>query len=384
MAHKNSSNWSPYKSRNGKNSGSQATTPSARKGTKGAKGAKNLSSPKGPGGSEARAGTGPSAGSRTGLSAGISAGSRSKIGAGGLTGAANVARPERATRHRKPDENYSFAEADDRIYDIFRNHEFGDYPHEKRQALTRFYQMLMANQHEQNFTRLLSIRDVAIKHFIDSLIVTRFVDLKFPLLDMGTGPGFPGLPLSIHFQNTLGDGAKHENRTASKLASKSASKSGTALDIETAIGTNQSPKKIVLAEGVQRRVEFLKRVREELKLSDLPIVGRNVNIEFFYPVNGVITRAVEDARNTLGNVINCLQTGGSIYLMKGPNCEPEIEMALNQWGEFFELESNIHYDLPNSPHKRRLLVFKKIKPSPLPDFEELDLAWERENGSETY
>src|SRR3712207_5814804 len=76
-------------------------------------------------------------------------------------------------RHRKPGEQYSFHEADDRIYDVFRNHGFSDYPHEKRRQLTRFYELLMANQNEQNFTRLLTIRDVAIKHFIDSLIVAK-------------------------------------------------------------------------------------------------------------------------------------------------------------------------------------------------------------------
>lgn len=246
------------------------------------------------------------------------------------------------SRHRRTRESYSFNEADDRIFDVFRNHGFGDYPHAKRQQLTRFYELLMRNQNENNFTRLLSIKDVAIKHFIDSLMPAKLHALKFPLLDMGTGPGFPGLPLKIHFPE----------------------------------------EKIVLAEGVQKRVEFLKAVREEMKLRELPIIGRNVNFEFFYPVNGVITRAVEDARNTLGNVVNCVQTGGEVYLMKGPNCGPEIQPALDKWGEYFELAADIAYELPNTPHERRLLVFRKTKPHPLPDFEDLDLAWEREFGRE--
>ncbi|RYZ66502.1 MAG: 16S rRNA (guanine(527)-N(7))-methyltransferase RsmG, partial [Proteobacteria bacterium] len=230
---------------------------------------------------------------------------------------------------------------DDRIYDVFRNHEFGDYPHPKRQELTRFYELLMANQNEQNFTRLLNIRDVAIKHFIDSLMVTKLMNLQFPLLDMGTGPGFPGIPLKVHYPD----------------------------------------QEIILAEGVQRRVEFLKQVREKMGLQKLKIIGRNVNPEFFYPVNGVITRAVEDARNTLGNVINCVQTGGEVVLMKGPNCGPEIQPALDQWGEYFELSKDIEYEIPKSPHERRLLVFKKLKPAPLPDFEALDLQWEKEFGA---
>lgn len=245
-------------------------------------------------------------------------------------------------RHRRPEETFSFNEADDRIYAIFRNHDFGDYPHAKRQQLTKYYQLLMANQRENNFTRLLTLRDTAIKQFIDCLIVTRLTELQFPLMDVGTGPGLPGIPLKIHYPN------------------------------ET----------VVLAEGVQKRVEFLKDVRRELNLSQLPIIGRNVNFEVFYPVQGVITRAVEDARNTLGNVVNCLQTGGKVYLMKGPNCGPEIQPALDQWGEYFTLEHDIAYELPKTPHERRLLIFRKTKPHPLPDFEELDLQWEREHGIE--
>lgn len=332
MAHKNTTNWSPYKARKAKKNGDQ--TPGARA----ADGARPAPSSKGNGSFK-------SAASKTPPSRHTAKGKPSKTptskGAAAKPASPN-AYSQDGRRHRRPEESYTFNEADDRIYDVFRNHGLGDYPHAKRQALTRFYQLLMENQAERNFTRLLSLRDVAIKHFVDSVIVTRLVDLQFPLLDMGTGPGFPGIPLAIHFPN----------------------------------------ERIVLAEGVQKRVEFLKHARERLKLDNLPIVGRNVNLEFFYPVQGVITRAVEDARNTLGNVINCVQTGGRVYLMKGPNCGPEIEPALQAWGEYYELEKDIEYELPKTPHERRLLVFRKLKPHPLPDFEELDLAWEREHGAE--
>lgn len=243
--------------------------------------------------------------------------------------------------HKKPEKIFSAAEANDRLYDLFRHHGFADYPHSKRQQLADFYALLMEQQQHENFTRLTSLRDIGIKHFIDCLMVPQLTELKFPLLDVGTGPGFPGIPLKIHFPE------------------------------ET----------ILLAEGVQKRVNFLKEVREKMELNKLLIFGRNINPEFVYPVQGVITRAVEDIRNTLGNVINSLQTGGNVYFMKGPGVDPEIEMALKTWGEYYKLEKDIAYELPQTPQQRRLLIFKKIKTNELNNefFESLGLTDEDDN-----
>ncbi len=104
--------------------------------------------------------------------------------------------------HRRPEEIYSFNEADNRLYDIFRHHGFEDFPHDTRKRLVEFYLLLMNHQLTDNVTRLVKFRDIAIKHFIDSLIITRFVKLQFPLLDVGTGPGFPGIPLKIMYPMT--------------------------------------------------------------------------------------------------------------------------------------------------------------------------------------
>lgn len=238
--------------------------------------------------------------------------------------------PNKTGIHKKPESIFSLEEANDRLADIFRNHNFNGVTHEQRKQLAHFYRLLMENQEKENFTRLLKMRDIAIKHFIDCLIIKDLTELKFPLLDMGTGPGFPGIPLKIIYPE----------------------------------------QKIILAEGVQRRVEFLKHVREEMQLPNLDIIGRNINPFFAYPVQGVITRAVEDVRNTLKNVLSCLQTGGRVYLMKGPGVDPEIPMAEAEVGEFYKLEQDVAYTLPGTTHDRRLLVYQKIKMAPLPDFED--------------
>ncbi len=238
--------------------------------------------------------------------------------------------PHKTGVHKKPESIFTIEEANDRLADIFRNHNFTSVTHEQRKQLAHFYRLLMENQEKENFTRLLKMRDIAIKHFIDCLIVKDLTKLQFPLLDMGTGPGFPGIPLKVVYPQ----------------------------------------EKIILGEGVQRRVEFLKHVRQEMNLKNLDIVGRNINPFFAYPVQGVITRAVEDIRNTLTNVLSCLQTGGCVYLMKGPGVDPEIPVAQAEMGQFYKLEQDVAYTLPGTTHDRRLLVYRKIKMAPLPDFED--------------
>lgn len=234
--------------------------------------------------------------------------------------------------HKKPETIYSINEANDRLLDIFRNHDF-KCSHEERMKLAHFYSLLLQNQEHKNFTRLLKIKDIAIKHFIDCLILTEICELKFPLIDVGTGPGFPGIPLKIRFPK----------------------------------------EKILLAEGVQKRVEFLKQTREDMKLENLDIIGRNINPYFVYPVNGVITRAVEDVTNTLKNTINCLQLGGHVYFMKGPGVDPEIQRAQSEMSEFFVLHKDIAYDLPKTDNHRRLVIFEKIKHAELPEDDDNDI-----------
>lgn len=230
-------------------------------------------------------------------------------------------------QHKKPEHIFELEEASDRLADIFRNHDFRLASHQQRLQFAQFYRMLMFNQETQNFTRLLKLRDIAIKHFIDSVIILEHTKLLFPLLDVGTGPGFPGIPLKIMFPK----------------------------------------EKIILAEGVQKRVEFLKEVRSGMHLENLDIIGRNINDSFVYPVRGVITRAVEDIGNTLGNVVSCLQVGGRVYFMKGPGVDPEIPAALDKWGEHFKLVQDVAYTLPETSHDRRLVIFEKIKERALPE-----------------
>jgi 16S rRNA (guanine527-N7)-methyltransferase len=229
-------------------------------------------------------------------------------------------RPQFKTRRQSEAKELPFTEALERLSDILYNHGLEDLSPEVRTKLTKFFFLLLEEQKSHNSTRLRTLREVAIKHFVDCLIVPLQVKLTFPLLDVGTGPGFPGIPLKLLFPK----------------------------------------EKIILAEGVQKRVEFLKRVREILQLEELDIIGRQVNENFQYPVPAVITRAFAEVSDTMSQVQNSLQKNGTLFLMKGPNCDSEIKEAETKWGHMYRLEKDVPYELPHTPHLRRMLVYKKI------------------------
>ena len=151
---------------------------------------------------------------------------------------------------------------------------------------------------------------------------------------MGTGPGFPGIPLKVEFPD----------------------------------------EKMILIDGVRKRIDFLKQIRKKMNLENLDLMGRNVTQDFVYPVKGVITRAVMDTSDTLRNVSQCHEVGGKLYLMKGPNVDEELDRAQETWRDYFLLPEDHAYTLPNTPHHRRLIVFEKTK---TPDYQpKLEDDWD--------
>lgn len=191
------------------------------------------------------------------------------------------------------------------------------------EQFAKFYNFLMDYNKKYNLTRLTTFNDVAVKHFVDCIYVAQLTELPSRLMDMGTGPGFPGIPLKIVSPET----------------------------------------RIFLAEGVQKKVEFLKEAREFLDLKNLDIIGRNVEPKMAYPVGGVITRAVELTAATLHNCQNCLSVGGKVILMKTPDIDAEINEAEEKMGHMFKIIQNQDYTLGPTTHERKLLVFEKYKSS---------------------
>src|SRR3954469_19766665 len=69
--------------------------------------------------------------------------------------------------------------------------------HAQYDALWAYHRLLRAANASLNLTRIHNFENMVLKHYVDSLLVLEFEALPSPLIDMGSGPGLPGIPLKI-------------------------------------------------------------------------------------------------------------------------------------------------------------------------------------------
>lgn len=199
--------------------------------------------------------------------------------------------------------------------------------------LWRYHGLLRDNNHDRDLTRIVGFENIVIKHYVDCMCVGQLVDLPSPILDIGTGAGFPGIPLKIRYPH---------------------------LDI-------------VLAEPRPRRVAFLENVIAALGLRKARVFPhRVVSRSFTDPVAAVITRALEPIGKTMLRSSACTRAGTRYIFLKGPAVEPEIDEAKQRFGAAIRLIGVKKYTLPGTPHERRLVVFERTSANPLGEGEDED------------
>ena len=182
-----------------------------------------------------------------------------------------------------------------------------------------FYNLLTSHNSEYDLTRIKNFDAIIIKHFIDSVYFTKFITLPPSIIDIGTGGGFPGIPLKI-----------------------------------------MNPElKLVLAEPKSRRVAFLEIAVRELGFYDTVIYPHLVTDKSFLNADAVITRALESINNTLTRVTHFLPDSGLVLFMKGPEAETDIREIDEKNTANFSLSADNKYTLPGTSYKRRLIVFTK-------------------------
>ena len=192
------------------------------------------------------------------------------------------------------------------------------------------YMNLLLEWNEKiNLTAIIEPREIILKHFVDSLTIAKYIKDDEKLIDVGTGAGFPGIPLSIVKENT----------------------------------------DIVLLDSLNKRINFLEEVKENLKLENITTIhgraeefGKNKNEREKYDI--ATSRAVASLNILLEYLLPLVKVGGRAICMKGSNIE-EIENAKNALeilgGKIEKIEE---ITLPNSDIKRNIIIVKKIKNTP--------------------
>lgn len=189
----------------------------------------------------------------------------------------------------------------------------------QQEQLKKFYHLLISWNEKINLTRITSENEVYLKHFYDSLTITKVIDLNKvnTLCDVGTGAGFPGIVLKIVYPNL----------------------------------------KITLVDALQKRVNYLNEIIKELNLSDIVAIhSRGEDLKEKYDV--VTARAVANITKLLNYTMHLVEENGVFIAMKGNITEeltPAVQKAISKK---YSIEKIEEFYLPYENSQRSLVVIK--------------------------
>lgn len=195
--------------------------------------------------------------------------------------------------------------------------------------LDKYYNMLVEYNKNVNLTAITEYNQVLLKHFYDSLTITKAIELtNQKVCDIGTGAGFPGIVLKIAYP-----------------------------DLE-----------ITLVESLTKRCVFLNEVIKELDLKNIKVVNQRAeefsqnNIEYF---DIITSRAVAKLNILLELSIKSLKIGGYYVALKA-NVDEEIKSISTCLTKLnASLESITTFNLPIDNSLRNIIKIKKDGPTPL-------------------
>ena len=193
------------------------------------------------------------------------------------------------------------------------------------------YMNLLLEWNEKiNLTAITDPNEIILKHFVDSLTINKYLESDIKIIDVGTGAGFPGIPLSIVNNN---------------------------IDM-------------VLLDSLNKRITFLNDVIEKLELKNTHTIhsrvedfGQNKLQREKYDI--ATSRAVAPLNILLEYLLPLVKIGGKCICMKGSSAEEEIKNAKNAinilGGKIEKIEE---IELPESDIKRTIIIINKVKETP--------------------
>lgn len=196
----------------------------------------------------------------------------------------------------------------------------------QEQQLEKYYELLIEENKKTNLTRITQKDEVYLKHFYDSLTITKVIDLNqnLSLIDIGTGAGFPGLVLKIVFPNL----------------------------------------NITLLDSLNKRIDFLNKVIKELNLKNIKTVNSRIEDYQKETFDIVTSRAVAKTNILLELSCKLPKTNGYFIFLKA-NIEEELKESQNAIKELnLTIEKKETFNLPIENSQRTILKIKKISPIP--------------------
>lgn len=195
--------------------------------------------------------------------------------------------------------------------------------------IEKFYQymkLLLEWNEKINLTAITDESEIIRKHFIDSLTISKLIKEDTNVVDVGTGAGFPGMPLAI----------------TKKV-------------------------KVTLIDSLNKRINFLNIVKESIELDNVNTVhGRaeevGQNEKYREKFDYAVSRAVAPINVLLEYMLPLVKVGGYCLCMKGPKVIDEMQgienVAEKLGGKYIKLEE---LEIPGEESKKNVIIIKKVE-----------------------
>ena len=209
------------------------------------------------------------------------------------------------------------------IKEKFKNYGF-DLGDKQAKQFFDYYEFLVSENQKYNLTAITDFNDVVMKHFIDSVLPLNKIKENASVIDVGTGAGFPGVPLKILRPDI----------------------------------------KLTLLDSLQKRINFLNQLLKLLGINDVKTIhsraedyikqGRE---KFDY----ALSRAVASVPTLAEYLLPYVKVGGEILMYKGSGFQEELDLghkAIKILGG--QVENVLNYKLNEIDSQRNIIIIKKI------------------------